>query len=307
MNIPIVTAALLLLALPRGPSTTGETLLAKRTAALSDAAQKGRNAAFGVATRTSRGRELRALQAFELSSRRSPESVAAFARDPHLCPPNMVMIGQKFCVDQYEASLLQVLPDGRETPWSPYHPVPQGVVVRAITGPGAFPQGYISGVQSKAACEHSGKRLCKPEEWKKACMGPQETMFPYGPKRRANVCNDHGRSSMQFYNPGLSDKPEDSWKWGALGNMMDPRLNQLEGTLAKTGEHTGCTNDYGVYDMVGNLHEWVDDPRGTFQGGYYLDTHLNADGCYYRTTVHEFSHVDYSTGFRCCTDVDPLP
>ena len=56
--------------------------------------------------------------------------------------------------------------------------------------------------------------------------------------------------------------------------MNDPRLNQLEGTLTKTGERSSCTNGYGVYDMVGNVHEWVDDPDGTFQGGYYLDTHF---------------------------------
>jgi hypothetical protein len=85
--------------------------------------------------------------------------------------------------------------------------------------------------------------------------------------------------------------------------MIDPRLNQLQGTLSHTGERSGCTNEYGVYDMVGNLHEWVDDPAGTFQGGYYLDTHLNGDGCNYRTTAHPISHFDYSTGFRCCADV----
>ena len=36
--------------------------------------------------------------------------------------------------------------------------------------------------------------------------------------------------------------------------------------------------------MVGNLHEWTNDPNGTFQGGYYLDTHKNGDGCTYRTS-----------------------
>jgi sulfatase modifying factor 1 len=54
--------------------------------------------------------------------------------------------------------------------------------------------------------------------------------------------------------------------------------------------------------MVGNLHEWTNDPNGTFQGGYYLDTHQNGDGCGYRTTAHEFTYHDYSTGFRCCAD-----
>ena len=94
------------------------------------------------------------------------------------------------------------------------------------------------------------------------------------------------------------DRPGD---W-TVDRMNDPRLNQAPGTLAKTGEHSSCTNGYGVYDMVGNLHEWVDDPDGTFQGGYYLDTHLNGDGCTYRTVAHAASYHDYSTGFRCCVE-----
>jgi formylglycine-generating enzyme required for sulfatase activity len=169
-----------------------------------------------------------------------------------------------------------------------------------------FPQGYVSGLQARAACEASGKRLCKPDEWKTACMGPKKTIFPYGNTREVGRCNDNGRSAMHFFNPDLDDKPEHKWMWGFAGNMTDPRLNQLEGTLTRTGERDGCTNEYGVHDMVGNLHEWVDDPDGTFQGGYYLDTHLNGDGCYYRTTAHPISHLDYSTGFRCCADVDEL-
>ena len=86
--------------------------------------------------------------------------------------------------------------------------------------------------------------------------------------------------------------------------MNDPRLNELEGTLAKTGTHEGCTNGYGVYDMVGNIHEWVADPNGTFQGGYYQDTHLNGEGCTYKTMAHAAWYHDYSTGFRCCADAE---
>jgi formylglycine-generating enzyme required for sulfatase activity len=79
----------------------------------------------------------------------------------------------------------------------------------------------------------------------------------------------------------------------------------MEGTLARTGEHAGCVNDWGLYDMVGNLHEWTADPNGTFQGGYYLDTQVNGEGCAYRTTAHPFDYHDYSTGFRCCADLRP--
>ena len=78
----------------------------------------------------------------------------------------------------------------------------------------------------------------------------------------------------------------------------------MANTVQRTAARSSCTNDYGVYDMVGNLHEWVDDPEGTFQGGYYMDTKINGEGCNYRTTAHGFSYRDYSTGFRCCMDAD---
>jgi sulfatase modifying factor 1 len=226
--------------------------------------------------------------------------------NPYVCPSDMVMIGRSYCIDVYEASLVQTAEDGTEKPFPYYQLVSSDTPVRAISVPGVFPQGYISGVQARDACEHSGKRLCKPDEWKNACMGPKKTIFPYGNTREVGRCNDNGRSAMHFFNAELDDLPEHRWMWGYNGNMIDPRLNQLEGTLTRSGERTGCTNEYGVYDMVGNLHEWVDDPDGTFQGGYYLDTHLNGDGCFYRTTAHPMSHLDYSTGFRCCADVESL-
>jgi sulfatase modifying factor 1 len=82
--------------------------------------------------------------------------------------------------------------------------------------------------------------------------------------------------------------------------MNDPRLNQLEGTLAPAGKFKRCRNGFGAYDMVGNLHEWTSAPGGTFRGGYFLDVHQNGEGCAYRTTAHGPRYHDYSTGFRCC-------
>ena len=93
---------------------------------------------------------------------------------------------------------------------------------------------------------------------------------------------------------------------GVWAHLNDPALGQVDGALAKTGEHAECANGFGVFDMVGNLHEWIADvhagSRGTFSGGYYQDTHLNGDGCSYRTVAHDVSYHDYSTGFRCCAD-----
>lgn len=220
-----------------------------------------------------------------------------------LCPPDMASIDDRYCIDRFEASLVEILPNGDERPWSPFDVLDRtrgrSPVVRAVSAQGTTPQGYVSEVQAKAACARSGKRLCKAPEWKRACMGPQKTTYPYGNHNEAGRCNDQGRSPMATIFGLYGGSRPSSW----TPHMNDPRLNALAGTLSKTGSHEGCTNEYGVYDMVGNVHEWVDDPDGTFLGGFYLDTHQLGDGCNYRTPGHDIYYHDYSTGFRCCADV----
>ena len=212
------------------------------------------------------------------------------------CPRSMADIEGRFCIDRYEASLLDVLSNGEERPHSPFGAVADLSHVRAVSAPNVFPQGYISAVEAQRACTASGKRLCRVSEWGKACRGPEPKSFGYGDRREPGRCNDTGK------NPVISLYGRGHWNWST---MNQPDLNQLDGTLAKTGEHAGCTNGYGVYDMVGNLHEWVADPNGTFYGGYYSDVSSvgHGEGCGYLTTAHEARYHDYSTGFRCCADV----
>lgn len=220
------------------------------------------------------------------------------------CPSGMVDIEGRFCIDKYEASVVEVLPNGDERPWSPYFPV-DGKKVRAVSEPGVHPQGYISANQAARACAESGKRLCKSDEWRMACRGPAKKAYGYGDRREVGRCNDNGKNGvMALFGPNWTN-----------ATMNRAEVNQLEGTLAKTGEHERCTNGYGVYDMVGNLHEWVADSHGAFQGGYYLDVASlgHGEGCGYVTTAHENRYHDYSTGFRCCSDppgtvsVQPTP
>ncbi len=213
------------------------------------------------------------------------------------CPDAMAIIDGRFCIDRYEGTLVEVNGED-EIPWSAFEMPVAGKSFRAVALPGVMPQGYISGAQAQVACENAGKRLCKPVEWRTACMGPKKQTWGYGASHADNKCNDRGKSPMLHFYPQVNE----SWTLVGMTEMNDSRLNQLEGSLVKTASETECTNDYGVYDMVGNLHEWTNDPNGTFQGGYYLDTHQNGDGCGYRTTAHEFTYHDYSTGFRCCAD-----
>jgi hypothetical protein len=211
------------------------------------------------------------------------------------CPEGMAptWTGQT-CIDRWEAHLVELLDDGSTAPWSPYH-TPAGAAVRAVSAPGAVPQGYVSGLEAEAACVEAGKRLCTRDEWESACMGPASDTYPYGDVRAPGVCNDARAAHPAVEYFGTTE----DWIWSELGH---PCINQLENGLARTGQYAGCVTGDDVFDMMGNLHEWIDDPDGTFKGGFYVDTKLNGEGCLYTTTAHGVSHWDYSTGFRCCAD-----
>jgi formylglycine-generating enzyme required for sulfatase activity len=168
----------------------------------------------------------------------------------------------------------------------------------AVSRRGVLPQAYISGLEARAACENAGKRLCTPEEWQRACVGKRPTKYPYGDDEVPGRCNaDVSREHpvVELFGVRAGDEP-----FHDFAKMNDPRLDQLPRTLARTGAHERCRSAFGVFDMVGNLHEWTADPRGQFRGGYYMDTHKNGDGCFYKTVAHATSYRDYSTGFRCC-------
>ena len=201
-----------------------------------------------------------------------------------------------YCIDRWEASVVEIR-GADDVPHSPYAPV-ANAEVRAVSKPGVVPQGYISKREAESACRNAKKRLCTGEEWTRACRGTARSTFPYGDARKKGYCNDSGRPPLAKLHPG-----EDVYS--SARAMNDPRINQAPNTVAKTGAHDKCRNEYGVHDMVGNLHEWtaeVSGSRGTFRGGYYQDTTQNGEGCGYKTVAHGLDYHDYSTGFRCCAD-----
>ncbi len=248
------------------------------------------------------------------------------------CPEDMVVVAQRFCIDRYEATMVDERtgqafspfypPDAQEMrkavngqPWGlaaigreqlrppvPLLPEWQRLPearARAVSRKGVVPQGYMSRPTAKAACEASGKRLCTIAEWKIACRGEQDTRFPYGPSYRHGACNirqhEHAAAIL--------------WGDASLGHW-DPRLNQVsvEGTplLKPTGDMATCRSPWGadgIYDMVGNLDEWVDDPgtKGTFVGGFYARDTVR--GCDAKVSEHPGVFFDFSTGVRCCAEL----
>ncbi|MBK8938361.1 MAG: SUMF1/EgtB/PvdO family nonheme iron enzyme [Polyangiaceae bacterium] len=206
------------------------------------------------------------------------------------CLPGMVRV-EDFCVDRFEAFLV-TFPEME--PVSPFFN-PGDAQVMAVSAEGAIPQGYINALQANDACVNAGKRLCTDDEWLRACQGPAGNIYPYGDTLALGTCNDHRdqHPAVEYF---MSSDP---FIWSELGH---PCLNQLESSLGATGAFPGCESAEGALDLMGNLHEWTDNPAGTFRGGFYVDTSLNGPGCLYATTAHDVAHWDYSTGFRCCGD-----
>jgi len=241
----------------------------------------------------------------------APEARTPATKSEHgpRCPEGMALLDRlqgAYCIDRWEASLVRVRQDGKQEPW-PNNRTIEGVEseLRAVSVPGKKPQGYVSGAQAERVCRQSGKRLCEVDEWVRACRGKERRLYPYGDQRRAGICNDRFRkldrhpvvSLFRSTHPGADPK----LMWNP-SFMNDPRLHDLPHSVSPAGAFSGCTNELGVYDMVGNLHEWVSDAEGTFFGGFFMDTFQNGEGCEYRTVAHPFDYHDYSTGFRCCAD-----
>jgi hypothetical protein len=222
---------------------------------------------------------------------------------PGPCSAGMVLVST-YCIDTWEAYVVELDDAGLEHPHSPYDAV-DGLTVRAKTAGGVAPQGYISQVQATAACASAGKRLCSADEFHQACEGPGwadgGTWYPYGGQTHIpRYCNEGKGSEM----PVLFGDNAANWTYA---DFNDPRLNQIDGGLAPTASYPHCESPYGIFDCVGNLHEWGSDPadangHGRFRGGFYGDAELNGHGCLYVTSAHALSYHDYSTGFRCCAD-----
>ncbi len=240
------------------------------------------------------------------------------------CGPEMVRLG-RYCIDRYEAHLVELSAGGGERIHPHTERPEKGARYTARALASVFPQGYVNRHEAAAACALAGKRLCSVVEWFEACSNGRSTTFPYGDGRLREACNN-GKLHLLTR---LFGRDARNWQYGAHFNS--PALNGMPGYLARAGEYSQCVTTTGVYDLVGNLHEWVSDtvdddlpskvplledirrsiPRnrghGIFVGGFYSTTAEHGEGCHYLTPGHEPTYHDYSTGFRCCKDAVAAP
>jgi hypothetical protein len=242
----------------------------------------------------------------------------------------MVSIAGRFCIDRFEATLVDartarvLSPDYPPTPnlleivlgdwatdrahWGDVHarafPLPavpswqRGAKTEpvAVVRFGARPNGTITGLVAAAACTAAGKRLCTLDEHTTACRGEADTDFPYGADYQDGVCNVF-----------REDHPAALLHHNASFGHLDPRLNRVRARgkplFETAGARPACRSAWGadaVYDLVGNLDEWFDEGEGAFAGGFY--SRSTRAGCDAVITAHPRAYADYSTGIRCCRD-----
>ena len=176
------------------------------------------------------------------------------------CPPDSVRVGNT-CIDAYEASVWRIDPAnttlvrkvqagrvtladltaGGATPVSPFActvqalpanfpasgnwtPIPgsnpPSPGVYAVSVAGVQPSRCITWFQANQACLLSGKRLLTNREWQGAAAGTPD--------------------------PGLADDGTTTCVTRSAGP-------------ADTGSRPSCKSAWGVFDMIGNVNEWVAD------------------------------------------------
>jgi hypothetical protein len=129
---------------------------------------------------------------------------------------------------------------------------------------GSKPLNNVNWAEAAMLCLEKGRRLCSVEEWQTACKGKWNHFFSYGNSFVTGACNTNSNNTVQ------------------------------------SKSNSRCISSDGVYDLVGNLWEWVNDYRDgehVIVGGSHLQE--AASSCEL-SLPSQIGSKSKTVGFRCC-------
>lgn len=136
----------------------------------------------------------------------------------------------------------------------------------------------VTWYQADIYCKRIGKRLPTEKEWQKAAKGGKNTLYSWGGQMasgKANFCDSNCENHWR------ASRFDDGFKHTAPIGSFPP-------------------NGYGLYDMAGNVSEWVSDwyeRKKSLHGGSW-DSYGYFVRPSHRISVAPYRRFPYS-GFRC--------
>lgn len=134
---------------------------------------------------------------------------------------------------------------------------------------GYYPAANITWHEARKACQERGKDVCTAGQWEAAYYGSAKKRYPYG--------DTYGFEDRKFCNTQ-----------GSADDVPVP-----------SGLYESCVNDLGLYDMGGNLYEWVGhDEKNSLMADQSYKTEAMVQSLF---NIDEAAHRHEYLGFRCCS------